>query len=105
MDKIAALTGILQANPADPFARYGLAMALAAEGKDEQALAEYGTILEHTPEYVPAYQMSSQLLLKAGRSGEARSRLADGIQIATRTGNAHAASEMQAMLDDLTTLT
>ena len=101
MDKIAALSQILEGNPTDAFARYGLAIAYAADGNDEQALTEYGTILTHTPDYVPAYQMSAQLLLKTGRQAEARTRLTDGVRIAEQTGNAHAASEMQAMLDDL----
>ena len=103
MDKIAALSQILEGNPADAFARYGLAIAYAADGNNEQALAEYTTILTHTPDYVPAYQMSAQLLLRTGQPAEARLRLTDGVRVAERTGNAHAASEMQAMLDDLST--
>ena len=101
MEKVAALTAILEQNPADAFARYGLAMAYAAEGKTDQALREYSAILEHSPEYVPAYQMSAQLLVRVGRTEEAHARLAEGINMAGRTGNVHAASEMQAMLDDL----
>ena len=101
MDKIAMLTEILKQNPTDAFARYGLAMAYSSEGKQEAALSEFATTLQHTPDYVPAYQMSAQELLKAGRTEEARERLTAGLAAAARTGNAHAASEMQAMLDDL----
>lgn len=101
MDKIASLKEILTAAPTDPFARYGLAMAYAAEGNTDQALAEYTTILERNPDYVPAYQMSAQTLLRLGRTEEATSRLHEGIAATQRTGNAHAQSEMQAMLDDL----
>jgi predicted RNA polymerase sigma factor len=101
MDKIAALSEILKQNPADPFARYGLAMALAAEARNDDALAEYTTILEHTPDYVPAFQMSAQLLLKLSRTEEARTRLEAGLEAAQRTQNKHAQSELQAMLDDL----
>ncbi len=101
MDKIAALSEILKQNPTDAFTRYGLAMAHAAEGHTDQALAEYDTILQHTPDYVPAYQMSAQLLLKLSRTEEARTRLHAGLHAAERTGNAHAQSELQAMLDDL----
>jgi hypothetical protein len=50
---------------------------------------------------VPAFQMSAQTLLKLGRTDEARQRLHDGLAAAARTNNAHAASEMQAMLDDI----
>ena len=101
MDKIAALSEILAQNPADSFARYGLAMAFAAEGRDADALREYDTLVANSPDYVPAYQMSGQLLLRLARPADARTRLQAGLAAATRTGNAHAASEMQAMLDDM----
>ncbi len=101
MDKIAALNEILKQNPTDAFTRYGLAMAYAAESLNDQAFAEYTTILQHTPDYVPAYQMSAQLLLKLSRPDEARTRLEQGLAAAQRTGNTHAQSELQAMLDDL----
>jgi tetratricopeptide (TPR) repeat protein len=101
MDKIAMLTEILSHNPADAFARYGLAMAYAAEGRTDDALREFSTATEHHPNYVPAFQMSAQTLLKLGRTDEAKQRLAAGLEAAARTGNTHAASEMQAMLDDL----
>jgi tetratricopeptide (TPR) repeat protein len=101
MDKIAMLTEILSRNSADAFARYGLAMAYASEGRDDDALTEFDNIIERTPDYVPAYQMSAQQLLKADRTDDARMRLKSGLEAASRTGNTHAASEMQAMLDEL----
>ena len=101
MDKIAMLTEILSQNPTDAFARYGLAMAYAAENRQPEALAEFDRIIANTPDYVPAYQMSAQQLLKAGRADDARARLEAGLTAAARTGNAHAASEMQGMLDEL----
>jgi thioredoxin-like negative regulator of GroEL len=101
MDKIAMLTGILQQNPQDAFARYGLAMAYAAEGKSEEALREFAETIARNPEYVPAYQMSAQQLLKAGHTDEAKARLQAGLSACERTGNTHAASEMQGMLDEL----
>jgi len=101
MDRIAVLTEILAQNPKDAFARYGLAMAYASEGKTEDALREYATAIENTPDYVPAYQMSAQALLKLGRVDEARARLEAGMGACERTGNAHAASEMQGMLDEI----
>jgi predicted Zn-dependent protease len=101
MDRIALLTQVLEQNPSDAFARYGLAMAHLSEGQTDAALAEFDTLIEHNPEYVPAYQMSAQTLAKLGRSPEAVDRLRRGIATAVRHGNAHAASEMQAMLDDL----
>jgi hypothetical protein len=45
--------------------------------------------------------MAAQLLIKAGRDGEARKRLEDGVAAARRTGNSLALNEMSAMLDEL----
>ncbi len=45
--------------------------------------------------------MAAQTLSKAGRTTEAIARLKDGINCAARTGNRHALSEMQGMLDEL----
>jgi predicted Zn-dependent protease len=101
MDKIGMLSGILQGNPTDAFARYGLAMAYAAEGKTDEALREFETTTEQNPDYVPAYQMSAQTLLKLGRTEEAKVRLAAGLAACMRTGNAHAASEMEAMVEEI----
>ena len=101
MDKIAMLSTILEQNPTDAFARYGLAMALLSENRPDDALAEFATTIEHNPDYVPAYQMSAQTLIRLNRTDDALSRLRAGLAAAARTGNAHATSELQAMLDDL----
>jgi thioredoxin-like negative regulator of GroEL len=101
MDKIAMLSEILKQNPGDAFARYGLAMAYSAEGRSEDALREFAETTERNPDYVPAYQMGAQELVKAGRVEEAKARLTAGLEACARTGNAHAASEMQGMVDEL----
>lgn len=95
------LSEVLRQNPADTFARYGLAMALASGGQLEAALAEYTRILTDTPDYVPAYQMSAQLLLQLGRFDQARQRLITGLTAAERTSNTHAASELSTMLSEI----
>jgi hypothetical protein len=45
--------------------------------------------------------MCAQTLARAERREEARKMLGDGILSAKRTGNAHAQSEMEAMLAEL----
>lgn len=95
------LSEILKQNPADSFARYGLAMAHLSDGNNDAALAEFATTTEHNPDYVPAYQMSGQTLAKLHRNDEAKERLTAGLAAAQRTNNGHAASEMQALLDEL----
>ena len=101
MDRIAMLTEILSQNPADAFARYGLALEHSNQGDIEDAMEEFGKLLSAHPDYTAGYFMAAQTLAKANRTDEARSMLIDGIASAKRTGNAHAQSEMEGMLADL----
>ena len=101
MDKISALKEILALDPKNSFARYGMAMELASRGDVEEALAEFSTLLANHPDYTAGYFMAAQTLANAGRIAEAIERLKAGVGCAARTGNSHALSEMQAMLDEL----
>lgn len=101
MDKIKGLKEILALEPGNSFARYGLAMELARLGDTAAALVEFDTLLTNDPGYTAGYHMSAQMLADAGRDAEAIARLKVGIQCASSSGNRHAASQMQAMLDEL----
>jgi predicted Zn-dependent protease len=101
MDKIAALSEILQLDPANAFARYGLAMEHISQGNTDAALSEFTILIQHNPDYVPGYQMSAQTLAKLGRAEEALDRLHHGIAAANRTNNQHALAEMEALREDL----
>jgi len=99
------LNEILAQNPNDAFARYGLAMEFSNSGEIESALQEFHKLLAAHPDYTAGYFMAAQTLAKSHRSEEAKKMLADGIVSASRTGNAHARSEMEAMLSELEQVT
>jgi tetratricopeptide (TPR) repeat protein len=101
MNRVEMLTQILDQNPNDAFARYGLAMEHAKSGDVETAIQEFKKLLDFHPDYAAGYFMAAQTLAKAGRNDEARTYLQDGISAAARTGNAHAKGEMEAMLEEL----
>jgi predicted Zn-dependent protease len=101
MDRIAMLSEVLSQNPSDAFARYGLAMEYSKNGEVERALQEFAQLLTAHPDYTAGYQMAAQTLVSAKRIDEAKRMLVDGITSARRTGNAHAQSEMTAMLEEL----
>jgi len=101
MDRLAMLTEILTQNPQDAFARYGLAMEYSNRGEVETAMQEFSKLLTAHPDYTAGYFMAAHTLAKASRIDEAKKMLQDGIASAQKTGNAHAQSEMEAMLMDL----
>jgi predicted Zn-dependent protease len=100
-DKIAGLKEILALDPKNSFARYGIAVELAKRGEVDAAVAEFNHLLKTDPDYTAGYFMSAQTLSKADRTEAAIERLKEGINCAARTGNRHALSEMQGMLDEL----
>jgi predicted Zn-dependent protease len=101
MDKIESFKGILALDPKNSFARYGIAMELARVGQIEASLAEFDALLAMDADYTAGYFMSAQTLATAGRTVEAIERLKTGINCAARSGNKHALSEMQGMLEEL----
>jgi predicted Zn-dependent protease len=101
MDRTLMLSQVLAQNPNDAFARYGLAMEYMNSGQNERALEEFSKLLSVHPDYTAGYFMAAQALVGGGRREDAKKMLVDGIASARRTGNAHAQSEMTAMLEEL----
>jgi tetratricopeptide (TPR) repeat protein len=99
--RLEMLTQFLEQNPNDAFARYGLALEYSSQGETETALQQFAKLLELHPDYTNGYFMAAQTLARVERTEEARAMLQKGLESAQRTGNRHAQSEMQAMLDEL----
>ncbi len=95
------LKAMVAQNPADAFARYGLAMELVKTGQLESGVAEFRALLEHNPNYAAAYFHGGQALEKMGDVEQARRLYQKGIEVTSRTGDQHTKSELQAALDML----
>jgi Tfp pilus assembly protein PilF len=93
------LKQILEQNPTDSFARYGLAMEYLNAGDAEKAVEEFLTVLDHNPDYVAAYFHGGQALERAQRVEDAKALYRRGIEACARTGDWHTRSELQAALD------
>jgi len=101
MNRIETLKAMVAQNPADAFARYGLAMELIKGGEIASGVAEFRALLEHNPNYAAAYFHGGQALEKLGDVEQARELYEKGIEVTGRTGDQHARSELQAALDML----
>jgi thioredoxin-like negative regulator of GroEL len=95
------IEAMLAEDPNDPFLRYGLAMECVSQGDDEEAVARFRGLIVIDPEYVPAYMQAGQALVRLGRQDEAQDALRTGVAMARKKGDAHAADEMQGMLEGL----
>jgi len=97
--RLDTLKAMLEANPGDTFARYGLAMELANSGNLEEAVRQYRALLEKDPNYAAAYYHGGQALERLGQVEEARELYEKGIEVTSRSGDLKTRDELQAAID------
>ncbi len=98
-NRLEVLKSMVERNPADSFARYGLAMEYKNSGDWEQAVTEFRGLIVANRDYHAAYFHGGQALERLGREDEAREMYRQGVEAATRAGDGHARAEMQGALD------
>ena len=97
-NRLDILKQLVAQDPKNSFARYGLAMEYANSSNFEQAIAEFRNLLEHDENYPAAYYHGGRALEQLGDLEEARAMYEKGIQVATRKGDLHTRSEIEAAL-------
>ena len=100
-NRVEILKQMVEQDPKNAFARYGLAMEYAKDGDLPQAVAEYKNLLAMDENYVAAYFHSGQALEKLGKLDEARAVYEKGVEVATRKGDLHTRSEIEGALSSL----
>ena len=99
--RLQQILAMLADEPNDPELRYMLAMEHVSGGDDEEAVRCFQELLSATPDFPPAYHQGARTLQRLGRIDQARELLERGIPVSMRIGDAHAAGEMQELLENL----
>ena len=97
-NRLEILQQMLEQDPGNTFARYGLAMEFAKSGDFGQAVAEFKNLLANDENYSAAYFHGGQALEKLGKLDEARAMYEKGIEVTTRKGDSHTRSEIEGAL-------
>jgi cytochrome c-type biogenesis protein CcmH/NrfG len=92
---------MLADSPDDAELRYMLAMEHVSTGDDAGAVRCFEQMIQVTPNYPPAYHQAGRALQRLNRIAEARAVLTNGIPIALKQGDQHAAGEMTELLQSL----
>jgi tetratricopeptide (TPR) repeat protein len=98
-NRLETLKYLLSEDPANGFARYGLAMEYVKAGRLEEAVGEFEALIEADPGYCYAYFHGGQALEQLGRLEEAKQMYRRGVDAAEHKGDQHARSELQGALD------
>ena len=96
--RLDTLRRLLADDPANNFARYGLAMEYVRSGNLDGAVQEFEAVIVTDPKYSAAYYHGGQALEKLGDLDRARDLYRRGI---AATRDPHALGELQAALDIL----
>lgn len=100
-NRLETLKTMLEQDPHNAFARYGLAIEYANGGEYEQAVKEFRKVLDDNPNYAAAYYHGGRALESLGKLDDAKKMYNKGIEVTTQTGDNHTRSELQAALDML----
>ncbi len=100
-NRLEMLKSVLDQDPHNVLARYGLAIEYSNAGDLERAVTEFQGLISSHPEYAAAYFQGGQALERLGRPEEAGTLYRQGIDAATRSGDLHLRGEIQTALDAL----
>jgi predicted Zn-dependent protease len=92
---------MLREEPNDPELLYMLAMEHVSSGQDEEAMRWFRELMTRRPDYAPGFHQAARSLARLNKMDDARRVLEQGIPLALKQGNQHAADEMQELLASL----
>jgi len=101
LSRLAALQKFLEQDPNDSFTRYAIGLEHAKEKNFAEAVKTLEELRTRDPNYVPTYLMLGGYYREMGQKDNAQSIYQEGITRARAARDLHAASELDAALDEL----
>jgi len=100
-DRLDQLVKLHEADPADPFVTYGIALEHAKADRPDEALAWLDKTLSLDAGYLYAYFQKAKALGELGEDAAARAAAERGIEKAAEAGDDKALSELTDLLESL----
>ena len=100
-DRLNSLLKLLEKDPDDSFLSYGIALEHISTGNYEEAERYLSLIIKKDPDYVPAYMQLAHVYENLNLIDKAKKIYKEGIEIARKKNDSHAADEMEDFLNEL----
>jgi len=100
-DRLDSLLKLFEQDPKDSFLSYGIALEQISEGNYEEAEKYLTSLQKKDPDYVPAYMQLAQVYENLNLIDKAKNIYKEGIEIARKNNDSHAADEMEDFLNEL----
>ena len=101
VDRLDKLKRLVEEDPSNSFALYGIAMEYRSRGELERAAQTFEDLLTRFPRYRAAFLQQGLTLAALGEIGPAREVYEQGIRICESSGDAHAVAELREALEQL----
>jgi tetratricopeptide (TPR) repeat protein len=101
MSRLEQLQKFLTQDPNDSFTRYAIGLELASAEQVSEAIAAFEELRTRDAGYVPTYYQLAGCYKDDGDREKAEEVYKEGIRRARSANDLHAASELQAALDEL----
>jgi predicted Zn-dependent protease len=101
MSRISKLQAFLATEPDDSFTRYAIGLEYAKTQNFPDAIKTLEELRARDPKYIPTYYMLASYYRESGNTMNAKSIYVEGITKARAARDLHAASELEAALDEL----
>lgn len=99
--RIIKLKELLEKDPNDNFTNYALGLEYASIKHYEQAIAQFEALRQREPDYIPTYYQLADTYRKVNQKDKALAIYKEGITRARNVRDLHAASELEAAMDEM----
>lgn len=100
-DRLSALLAMAEDDPNDAFVLYGIAQEHATRDNHAEAEKWYQRAIEADPDHAYAYYHLARSLMALDRASDAIETARNGLEAASRSGDAQATGELQDLLEDM----
>jgi Fe-S cluster biosynthesis and repair protein YggX len=100
-ERIEQFRKMAEADPNNEIGHFSLGRAYLEAGRDKEAIACFGRVIELNPNLSKVYQLLATALLKLQQRPQAIEQLTKGVKIADERGEFMPRNEMAAMLKEL----
>ena len=100
-NRLESLLELHRKNSEDSFVVYGIALEYVSVKNFAKAEEYFDILLKQDPDYVPCYMQFGILKSNLNKKNEAIKIFTDGIFVANKIGDKHAAIEMEEFLNEL----
>lgn len=101
MTRLEKLRKLVQIDPSDPLAHYGVGLECLNQSLLDEAIDAFDGAIRASEKYSAAYYHKARAQIAAGRGDDARATLERGMAVAKSAGDWHTQGEMQALLETI----